>query len=470
MKSLHRLICTTALLLGGLSQFSFGTQTSIQANDDTVNISSVALPITLDHLTDNDFSTGSVFIFTASQPLFGHLAIKPNNVIVYTPIRGFAGADSFRYYISSGLNGAGAVSSALVTIRNPYLLAKGTFSAAITGGTQAHESSGYLQLTTDSKASFTASLRYAGQTFRIKNTFDVAGNYVATINRGGSMPDLQLELQFALTGPPKVDCRLTVGAQITTFTATRSPWSRTNKPQRSGIYTMVLRVPDTAATTPQGTGYAYFRVGTAGSVSVLGRTGENRSFSSTTLLQADNTFPLYAMLYHGTGSLFGRATMTVMSPTNVTLASNLTWFKPKNVKDAFYPKGFNLTVPAVGSLYLQPLANTTILPVPTLADFNSKFKIEAGNIRIPRIERALLGRWPDAGLYELSFDNFRRLAAKVVISPKTGIFKGSFYDTTARARRPMTGVFVQSESAAYGVWNTPTKTGRVELKPDTLVK
>lgn len=470
MKILHPFLCAVALLLGGFSPSCFGAATPIQATADIINTSSVTLPITLDHLTDNDVSTAPVFIFSASQPIFGRVLIKPNNTILYTPIRGFQGTDSFTYSISSAPGGVGAVSTAVVAIRNPYLLGKGTFSAAINSPAPAHESSGYLQIATDSKANFTASLRYAGQTFRIKNTFDATGRHVATINRAGSLPDLTLDLQFALTGPPKVDCTVTMGAQVTTLVLPRSPWTLTNKPLRIGQYTMILPAPDLLTTTPQGTGYAYFRVGTTGAVSILGRTGDNRSFSSTTILQADNTFPIHAPLQHATGSLFGKATMTVINPTNVTLAANLTWFKPKNLRDPFYPKGFNLTVPAVGSLYLPPLANTTILPVTSVANFNSNFKVEAGSIRIPRIERALLGKLPDAGLYELTLDNLRRLSAKLVISPKIGFFKGSFYDTTARRRRPMSGVFVQSQGAAYGTWSTATKVGRVELKPDPSTK
>jgi hypothetical protein len=394
--------------------------------------------------------------------------LKPNNVIVYTPSSKFSGTDTFTYSISSSANGAGAISTALVTVRNPYIIGRGVYSTEIAGPTPAHESSGYLQITTTSKATFTARLRFGGQSFSIKNTFGPTGRYVAVINRAGTLTDLVLDMQFAFTGTSRVDCILTMGAQATPLTAALNPWTRTNKPLRAGRYTMILRPPGLTSATPQGTGYAYFRIGTTGSVSVLGRTGESRGFSSGSILKSNNTFPIYSPLYRGTGSLFGNVAITVVNPTKTTLAANLTWIKQKNVNDAFFPKGFNLTVPVIGSLFVEPPAQKTILPVSTLKNFNAKFKAEAGNLRAARTELALLGKRPDAGLYEMSFDNAKHFAAKLIISPKTGLFRGSFYDTTTRDSHRINGVFVQSENAAYGIWNTHTRTGRVELLPDPV--
>ncbi len=468
MKMIHRLFCAVAVLLGIFSQSASGVSATIKANDDAVSITARALPITLDHLTDNDTSSGSIFIFNASQPSTGTVQLKPNNVIVYTPSNKFSGTDTFTYSISTSANGTGAISTASVTIRNPYIIGRGVYSTEIAGPTPAHETSGYLQITTTSKATFTASLRYGGQIFSIKNTFGPTGRYIAVINRAGSLTDLQLDLQFAFTGTPRVDCILTMGAQATPFTAAHSPWSRANKPLRAGRYTMILRPPGLNYATPQGTGYAYLRIGSTGSVSVLGRTGESRGFTSGTILKSNDTFPLYSPLFRGTGSLFGTVTLTPVNPTKTTLAANLTWFKPKNANDAFFPRGFNLTVPVIGSLYLEPLAQKTILPVATFKSFNAKFKAEAGNLRTARTELALLGKRPDAGLYEMSFDNAKRFAAKLIISPRTGLFRGSFYDTTTRDNHRINGVFVQSENAAYGIWNTHTRTGRVELVPDPV--
>ena len=115
MKMIHHFFCAAAVLLGAFSQSASGAPATIKANDDAVSITSLSLPITLDHLTDNDTSTGSIFIFNASQPSSGAVQLKPNNVIVYTPSSKFSGTDTFTYSISSSANGVGAISTAFVS-------------------------------------------------------------------------------------------------------------------------------------------------------------------------------------------------------------------------------------------------------------------------------------------------------------------------------------------------------------------
>jgi hypothetical protein len=247
-----------------------------------------------------------------------------------------------------------------------------------------------------------------------------------------------------------------------------NPWSIQHRPvTKQGRYSVILPAPDAAPTTPQGTGFATVFVGAAGTVAIVGRTGDNRNFSSSTLLEPSGVrIPLYSGLYARKGSLTGYLEVEGSYP-KVGVSGSLLWSKPKEKGVTYFPAELKLTVTPRGGSFVAPAAGSAILPVESFATFNSSFTASAGNIVNPRIERALLKARPLVGRYEVNFDNAKRMAASLRIDPRFGTFSGSFYDTATKKVRRTFGVFVQSENAAFGVWNTATRSGSVKLQPDS---
>ncbi len=450
---------------------SFAQPVAIQANGDTITDTIVSGPYTFNNLTENDSSSGPIYLYAVSKPARGRVEIRPGNVVIYTPSTSFRGEDTFQYAISSSPNGGGSISSATVTIRNPYYINRGTYTSAIAGAHQTHEDSGYLSLTVDPKGVFTASVRFAGHLFPIKAVFDAGGHYTATIVRPAPLSALSLDIQFPFEGPQEISCVLTNGAETTPFIAPLNLWSSINPPALAGRYTLMLPIPDLNLTTPKGGGYATMVIGVNGTATFTGRTGDNRRFTTSTKLHVNNKVPLYSPLYSGRGSIFGDVILNRIDTDSVSLDASLVWTKLRNTKDRYFRSGFIRTITARGSNYIVPQANTCVLNTSSVTDFNSNFTLAGGILRLPRTERALLGNRPDFDLYKLAFDNSKRLQASISISAANGTFFGSFFDVRTRKRYTVSGVFAQGDNVAYGIWSTTAIGGRpgsVMLVPDSI--
>lgn len=460
----------TILVIVVVKQTVMAEQVTIQANDDLIIERVVRNPLTINTLTENDETVGAqIFIYAASKPSFGSVEVRPGNVLVYTPSYSkFRGEDTFTYVISSEPNGAGVVSEARVTIRNPYYIYSGTFSGAIVGEHGTHGESGYFSMKVAPLGSFTAKLQFAGYSHSFKGEFDSEGHYTASIARNFPLPTLTLDIQFPLNGSSDINCELTNGAQVTSFVVERCNWSKLNPPPVKGRYTFALPAPNAFPRTPQGNGYGILTVSVDGTVSISGHTGDNRGFTSSSKLSDESIAPLYASLYSNSGSIFGNVTLNKVAPDRATLSANLNWSKPSTPKSKFFPKGFFLNVAGRGGSYIEPAPNSGVLTTTATQSFNSSFTVSSGVFRVPKTERAFLGNRPDSGKYVMLFDNTKRLKASLTVSPRTGLFSGYFFDVRTQKKYNMGGAFLQGENTAIGLWSSSTRTGKVVVLPDSV--
>lgn len=464
------------------------------ANPDTIvtNITKGKLVISTLLNNDTDPDAGdTLYLINVGLPKFGKAEVKTVNgakVVEYTPNNRFKGTDSFSYGISDRANGTGNSATSTVTISNPFISGRGNYGASISGpgGPQdvTHDVSGYISMKVSPNGLFTCLFRFAGKSYRFKSSFEVGSNgaFVGVIDRTSiGLPDITLELNYAMTGSTRqITGAAIVAAERIAFTAPHSNWLKSSPPSAFGNYTVLLPAPNTLATTPQGNGFATMVISRTGGVACIGRTGDGRGFSSSTFVgQTGTTAPVYGIV-HSLGSIFGNFSFAGVAPraANViaTATGNLRWFAAKNARRIFFPKGFNLTVAARASAYTKPFVGTIINPstqpaalkIAPTSPYNSNLTVSAGDFSAARTERASLGNLPTAGTYEGSFDNLRRFAAKLVVSPKNGTFSGAFYDVTKKKRRSFKGIFLQSENKAFGVWKSPSRTGKVELTPDAI--
>lgn len=474
-------------LLGLFSLSANAQLPNTVANPDTIITNITKGKLVISSLLNNDTALGSgaLHLIAVGIPKFGKAEIKTVNgvkIVEYTPNTNFKGTDSFNYRINDRANGTGNSSISTVTISNPFISGRGNYGAIISGQGGSQDVSGYISMKVSPAGQFSCLFRFAGKSYRFKSSFDIAqnGRFTGEIARG-DLPFVTLELDYALTGSVRqITGAAIVAAERIAITAPRVVWSNLTPASAFGSYTVLLPAPNTSSTTPQGHGFMTMSIGRTGSVSCLGRTGDGRNFSSSTFLGVTGTTaPVYGIV-NTVASIYGTLSITGIAPraanTPVAATGSLKWSSVKNAARRRFPKGFNLAVAARGGIYTKPFAGTisnpsqfpAVLKINSLVGHNSDFTVSGGDLSAARTESATIRSIPIAGTYEFAFDNARRFAAKLVVSPKDGTFSGSFYDVTKRARRNFKGIFLQTENKAFGIWESPTKTGKIELTPDAI--
>lgn len=473
IKQLLTKIVATAL--GAVGVDAAPQAQNVVANDDTIvtNVTRGSIPITTLLNNDTEINGAPLFILNVGTPQFGTAVLSrdSNNVtfVSYTPNRSFSGIDSFTYRISDRQNGLGSSSTATITLLNPFLSGRGIYASSLSGPGGSHDVSGFFNISVTPSGTFSSAIRLAGTTTRMSGNFDLNGNFLGHITRIG-LPDIEVALSYDISGKTQeISGVLTIAAEEIKFTAPKVRWSRTDIPTTQGRYTIVIPAPNTSATTPQGNGYATIVVNRTGVIASLGRTGDNRPFSSSTYLANDETtVPVYGGI-RPNGSIYGD--VIVNSPASRTLDRDaatgvLHWFLAKDSKRALFPNGVKLDVPIHGSRYTEPAKESPVLSVSS-AVYNGNITVSGANLRTPRTERAAITKRPSAGRYDFLFDGAKRLDAMLTVTPRTGAFRGSFYNPTTRRDHRINGVFIQGENKAFGLWNTETKTGKVELTADS---
>jgi hypothetical protein len=460
--------------LGLMAQALTAQSPSTVANGDTISTTVTKGPIVISNLlaNDTDAEGDPLTIVNVGTPMFGKAVLSSGNVVTYTPGRLFKGEDSFTYRINDRPNGLGNGSTATVVVRNPFLIGRGLYASKLSGTGGSHDVSGYLSANVGPAGDFTSTFRFAGKSYRFKGKFNISGNFSGEIARPGQ-PSLQLALLFAVTGNTRqITGTVTSGAETIQFAAPKIPWGFKQVSPLQTRFTVVLPAPNTQSTTPQGNGYALTTVNRNGQIHFTGRTGDGRPFSSMTYLPPNaGVVPVYGIIYSA-GSIFGDLTtnrsLLSRAAGPIGLSGNLRWFTSRNPDRLAFPNGFDLTIAARGSVFSEPTAGSAILSVAPATGFNGSFTASAGSLRAPRSERVAVGRRPIAGPYAFAFDNTKRLAAKLSVSPRNGLFGGLFTDNATKRTFRFSGVFVQSENKAFGVWSSWTKSGKVELLPDPI--
>jgi hypothetical protein len=461
------------------------------ANPDTVIVTSLTNAVNMPTMgsipsllaNDTDPENGTLSITQVSGASFG-TASRIGNTVTYTPGPRFRGTDSFTYTI---IDQEELTSTSTVTIFHPYAVNAGQFSAFVSSQSASHASTGYSVLQLDRFGGFTATLQYAGATFRFSGNFGSNGIFQGDISRD-EKPPITVRLQYPLqAGVQPISLGLTVAGVTSNYSMVRNRFTTTNPCSLTGKHTAFFEIPlGKDSTVPKGHGFMVATISQLGQVLVVGRTGDNSTLSSSTVVGAEtvngNTritaVPLYASLYSRVGSIFSEnlpftetGSQSPLGTSSVVVSGTLRWIKPVSLKDNRYPAGFTLSPTVTGARYIAPLQSTPIFPVLTGVPMNSTFRVAGGNLPTVRSERASIGNRPIAGNYWINFTNNQRLSPILIINPITGTFSGRFYDTIAKTFRSFSGVATQgapSVRGLRGVFSGTNRAGSVVLIPDPI--
>ncbi|HBB4488365.1 TPA: tandem-95 repeat protein [Citrobacter freundii] len=168
---------------GGVSTatLAFSVTPVADAKDDTAS-THAGVAVTIDALHNDSFSNADKAIIDVDQGQHGSVTIE-NGQLVYRPVAGYVGQDTFTYTVESG--GVRETANVTVTLTNSVPVATGETVAS----PEDYEARGDLLLNdrdADGDPLFTAGFTVGGQTAQPGDTVQLAGVGALTVNRDGS--------------------------------------------------------------------------------------------------------------------------------------------------------------------------------------------------------------------------------------------------------------------------------------------
>ncbi|WP_150319526.1 Ig-like domain-containing protein [Enterobacter roggenkampii] len=168
---------------GGVSTatLAFSVTPVADAKDDTAS-THAGVAVTIDALHNDSFSNADKAIIDVDQGQHGSVTIE-NGQLVYRPVAGYVGQDTFTYTVESG--GVRETANVTVTLTNSVPVATGETMAS----PEDYEARGDLLLNdrdADGDPLFIAGFTVGGQTAQPGDTVQLAGVGALTVNRDGS--------------------------------------------------------------------------------------------------------------------------------------------------------------------------------------------------------------------------------------------------------------------------------------------
>ena len=341
-------------------------------------------------------------------------------------------------------------------------LAVGSYDGLVTtGGTNV----GFLKGTVGANGTFTGRLNLDAAVYPVKGSFVLSGSASFSANIPRGQQPLTVSLQSSVqSGLGTITGQISGDPSGLTVVALECPFTVANPSLQAGRYTALLPPPDpNDATLPGGTGYAGIIVGAAGSVTVSGKLGDGTIWTASGLAKSDGSFSVYSPLYGKTLATQGSISGVIAiqgTGSQSTLEGSLSWEKPLQAnQQALYSAGFQTNVTLGGSFYATPrvatLADT--LPAP-LQD--ATITADGGNL-----SAELTGTMTVNSASKVTVQAPAADKLTIAISPRTGLFSGSFVDPHSLKQRRYQGAFLQVQEEGGGVFVGETETGNMDIEP-----
>ena len=302
-----------------------------------------------------------------------------------------------------------------------------------------HQSSGLLNLRLRTSGSFSGNLICEGKKYSFTGLFsgDSVGFSVVRSNRTLTV-NLHLESgvnEGMLTGT------ISDGTWTANLNARRTPFDRKNPCPYIGKYT--LTVTPTTDEGPDGTSFGTVIVPANGAARFSGSLADDTRVSQSIGLSADGTWPLYAMVYKGTGSVLGWLSFT--NTTDSSLQGEVSWIKSGKF-GKYFNNGFTNRGELLGSTYAPP---TNRAPINVT---NAVLTLNGDDISITN------------GVTLRSTNAVAGLTQILTIDPKSGLFKGTVTDPAKKTKIPVKGALLQQQTNGSGFFLQTNFNGQVNLK------
>ena len=326
----------------------------------------------------------------------------------------------------------------------------GNFTDASSLETPAITTPSWLFLRLTVSGAFTATVRYGAQIFRLRGTFDDAGEFSREIP---GADDLILSLTLATgSGSPSLIGTIARHSETLANLAAERAATPARELVPPGIYTVALPATPVVAGTaiPEGAGWGIARIDRFGRGRFAFTLGDGTRASTSLAISAEGNWPVFVPLYRSTGWLAGAARFQPVAGVS-DAAGELSWSKPQ-------PAGFSAKVALTACKYTPPGNGRCAFPFENVAG-NAEWLADSGGLVAPLkktitidVRNAAQPVVADAG------------QLKMRIGPATGIVTGSFIHPELGRIVSFAGVILQKQARAIGHFSAPNRTGTITMQ------
>jgi hypothetical protein len=337
---------------------------------------------------------------------------------------------------------------------NPYPLLIGPFAGLFYDTNNiALTNAGSFSASLTDVGGFSGKLQFgSGQSVSVSGHFTPEGVFSNSLALKGSAPLIVQLFMDAVNGGRITG---TVGGPgwAAPVLAYRAFYSSLNPaPQGNKKYTLAIPGGDDSTVQPGGNGYATISVTLAGDLTVSSVLGDGTKATQKTFVSKLSQWPFYLAPYKGQGAIFGWMTFTTNDP-NSDLHGLLNWFRLPQSTAKIYPAGFNFAsgIQAVGSAF----SFTNGVPLLNLPS-GGMVILQQGNPVQSFTNNFTLGT-----------DNKVTSAdgLSMTITTASGLFQGNARNPGDGSLVPISGVLLQKQNAAYGLFLGAGQSGAVYLGP-----
>ena len=346
-------------------------------------------------------------------------------------------------------------------IGNPFPSRAGSYFVLLANSDVSYENHGFLALKLTPTGAFTATVRVAGDVYRIVGAFDTYGSFSAYLGdqSGGIKRGIPLNspryltLNFVADQPDQITCGLSSGGiifqqgiiidpppfhQNLAATASRTPFSAKKNPcPARGHYTGSM-APQ-AASSLRGSGIFLAATSADGSTSARGILADGIRWSTASAFDSSLSLPLYVPLYKKAGSLSG--TMTFTTQRGRQGSGELFWARSTDSE----------FLDATAALYVAPAPGTRAVALPT-----AQLTLDGGGLATPFVQGVSLS----AGN---TFRFSSALSWQLSINPANGLATGSFPDLLLGQRVPAFAVANQRDNSVRGFFRSTGPSGCLQI-------
>jgi hypothetical protein len=335
-------------------------------------------------------------------------------------------------------------------VTNPFIAVRGAYAGLFYEPAEIqHESSGYFAMALSEQGRFSAQIQSAGRRLAFSGAFDLQGRATNVVQRRGTNA-LTAELALDLAGAgQQVTGRVSTAQWNSALLGDRDLFDgRTLRAPFATNYTLVAHGDPELELRPGGDGFGTARVDAGGVVSFSGTLADGTKLTQRTGVSTNGSWPFYASLYAGKGSVLSWLTFADRPTTD--LGGRLNWIKPVRPADRLYPDGFAFGTDVEGSVYTRPGAGRALLLTNGIVTFTK------GNPGETFTNSVVLG--PDD---KVTNQSSNRLT--FVIVPASGLFSGVVTPPDGGRSLSFKGALLQKQTAGRGFFLGTNHSGRVTL-------